>query len=117
MKNKVVDTSQKQEVEELNQMIKHLKSMVGEQEIALRAKTSEIESLKQENEKIKADTKITFDPKNPTKVLEFNKLRLLEEANKKLKGELDDAYKALDEKENAIQANKNEVNELFLFRS
>eukprot|EP00331_Platyophrya_macrostoma_P014680 CAMPEP_0176462440 /NCGR_PEP_ID=MMETSP0127-20121128/35270_1 /TAXON_ID=938130 /ORGANISM="Platyophrya macrostoma, Strain WH" /LENGTH=745 /DNA_ID=CAMNT_0017854361 /DNA_START=24 /DNA_END=2261 /DNA_ORIENTATION=+ len=112
VKNKAVDTSQKQEVDDLNQIIKNLKSMVGEQEIALRAKTNEIEQLKQENEKIKADTKITFDPKNPNKVLEFNKLRLVEEANKKLKSELDDAYKALDEKENAIQANKNELKEL-----
>ena len=73
-------------------------------------KLIENETLKKENEKMKAEiTKGGYDPKNPTKAIEFNKIRLLEEANSKLKSELDDLYKALDEKEHTIQANKIEV--------
>ena len=50
-----------------------------------------------------------YDPKNPSKGLEYNKFRLMEEANAKLKSELDDAYRAFDEKENTIQKNKMDV--------
>ena len=43
------------------------------------------------------------------KTLERQKLKLLEEENKRLKKELDDCYEAAYEKEAIIQTNKHEV--------
>jgi serine/threonine protein kinase/uncharacterized coiled-coil DUF342 family protein len=111
------DDGKQKVIEDLNDTVKRLRNDMGELEVNLKMKNTEIGSLKRELEKYKAESSnFTTDASGKPLPIDAKKFKLMEDEKLKLKKEIDDIWKALEEKENTIQNQNHEIKRLSEFK-
>jgi len=107
------DDGKQKIVEELTETIKKMRNEIGEFEVNMKLKNSEIVTLKKEMDKIKFENiSFTTDADGKPLSMEAKRIKKLEEEKIELKKEIDDIWKGLQEKETLLQQAENENKKL-----